>query len=778
MSLSTRLLITVTFVSLILCLAVGYGGLSIVNAVESTLSEGKSKGLQAAALQTLKRSEDPMITLGRVISRERSLPDAVLAADAEALHSALIPTFNSRAGVGDISDLAVYSVEGEALYARSLADVPEFTPEAVANTLKTRRSDFSIGQIGEARVGAMYAFPIRKGRKVVGVGFVALDAATALPRIAESTEGLAFIAEHEASGTSTLLVSDGGTVLAPTSEAQDAEVADFDEAGALAQFAEASFASFENGDQYKVVTFGDRHMFVSRNSLANQGGNRRIDLYLAVDFTREHVVRTSRTRDAALLTICVVLVLILGMGLWLRRALLPLGKVASALTGAAEGRETQLRLAKNTPSEFKTLEKALSAFLAQSQALAVESEKAAQQAQEIAKHAEDQKLRSEAEAIEKSKEAERLARESREAEQNRRAEQAAVQEISLVVEACANGDFSKRLSVDGKKGVVLELCEGVNRIGTAADAGLSAIREAMARLEAGDLRHRMSGEFKGVFDEIAVSINQSFASISRAIGEAEKTTANVAQLGNDISRQSDAMSDRSKSIAVGLENTVQSITEISSLTRDASQTADAARASFGNVTNQLRENQALSHETSNAMNEIDRSSSEIAKVIQVIDDIAFQTNLLALNAGVEAARAGEAGRGFAVVATEVRALSVRTSQSAKEISELIETSAESVKSGVDVVEKSGASLKKIVDVIVEAVDEIASISTASQEIDQRVERIKESVVKLEHSLKQNASTAKETDEAIKTLESEAETLSLTVSHFQVSAEAQSAVKAA
>jgi methyl-accepting chemotaxis protein len=124
-----------------------------------------------------------------------------------------------------------------------------------------------------------------------------------------------------------------------------------------------------------------------------------------------------------------------------------------------------------------------------------------------------------------------------------------------------------------------------------------------------------------------------------------------------------------------------------------------------------------------AMSRIEGASRKISDIIAVIDEIARQTNLLALNAAVEAARAGEAGRGFAVVATEVRDLAQRSSQAAKDITDLITNSSNQVQEGVTLVNSAGSSLVEIVESIKKVTTIVSGIAAASSEQARGLEQI-------------------------------------------------------
>jgi methyl-accepting chemotaxis protein len=141
-----------------------------------------------------------------------------------------------------------------------------------------------------------------------------------------------------------------------------------------------------------------------------------------------------------------------------------------------------------------------------------------------------------------------------------------------------------------------------------------------------------------------------------------------------------------------------------------------------------RTNQAI-QSSAEIINILGHRADDIGKIIEVIDDLAEQTNLLALNAAIEAARAGEHGLGFAVVADEVRKLAEKSTQSTKEIADLIQSIQREARQAVENMERStriveegltlgndlGSALHKISNVVTEVYKFSQEIGAATNE---------------------------------------------------------------
>ncbi len=191
------------------------------------------------------------------------------------------------------------------------------------------------------------------------------------------------------------------------------------------------------------------------------------------------------------------------------------------------------------------------------------------------------------------------------------------------------------------------------------------------------------------------------------------------------------------------------------------QNADNAQQANG-LSSEARKSAGMGTEAVSRMNtaiqQIQKSSDETAKIIKVIDEIAFQTNLLALNAAVEAARAGEAGKGFAVVAEEVRNLAMRSAEAAKNTANMIQESVKNAKNGVDIASEVTKVLDEIVLNVGKTTDLVSEIAAASQEQAQGIDQVNTAVTQMDKVTQQNAANAEESASASEELTAQAESM--------------------
>jgi Methyl-accepting chemotaxis protein len=242
------------------------------------------------------------------------------------------------------------------------------------------------------------------------------------------------------------------------------------------------------------------------------------------------------------------------------------------------------------------------------------------------------------------------------------------------------------------------------------------------------------------------------------VGNLDESAQQVASASEQLSSTSQQLAEGNSEQAASIEETSATLEESASMIQQNSQNTKQAALLAGQTKASADKGSSEMDEMMTSMTEIKKSSDQIAKIIKVIDDIAFQTNILALNAAVEAARAGDAGMGFAVVAEEVRNLAQRSAQAAKDTAGIIESNIELSEKGVNVAKRVGESLAEITlqaKKVNELMDEIAA---ASQEQTQGISQITKAITQMEKVTQMNASNAEESAAASEELAAQAENM--------------------
>ena len=344
-------------------------------------------------------------------------------------------------------------------------------------------------------------------------------------------------------------------------------------------------------------------------------------------------------------------------------------------------------------------------------------------------------------------------------------------EISAVVAACAEGDFTQRMSVKTKGTALAEICRGVNKIGVVTHDGLQQIQEALNAMAKEDLTFRMEGDYSGIFKDIQSDVNDTISSLSESVMRIEASSTSIGYTTHTIATASSDLSKRTEASAASLNEIASSIKTLSDAVSHSADLALKTKEETSSIQNQASNSTETLDSTVAAMHSIQESSAAISRTVSVVDDIAFQTNLLALNAGVEAARAGSAGRGFAVVASEVRALALRSAEAAREIKKLIADSEGRVTNGVALVDQTGEALRSIASSVLGISTQIDEIARSATGQSASISEISRATSELDQVTQKNAVMFEETSASGEALKIETDNLADVIASFRLNREA-------
>lgn len=249
--------------------------------------------------------------------------------------------------------------------------------------------------------------------------------------------------------------------------------------------------------------------------------------------------------------------------------------------------------------------------------------------------------------------------------------------------------------------------------------------------------HTMVLNTRSVLQNILETAN----TVASASTELSATNTQLASTAEEMATQTNTIASASEQASTNIKN-VSSFTETISLsTSTISASIEEMSVSLKDVANNGKKELTIASDArkqvtygQKVVDNLKLSTTEITKIIAVINGIASQTNLLALNATIEAASAGDAGKGFAVVASEVKMLARQTATATAEVKckiEVIQRDANlvfdainSISSVIEQVNELSHTIMKSVDeqsiVVSEIAKNISEVNTGTKTVSRNI----------------------------------------------------------
>lgn len=340
-----------------------------------------------------------------------------------------------------------------------------------------------------------------------------------------------------------------------------------------------------------------------------------------------------------------------------------------------------------------------------------------------------------------------------------------VNRVAHGVEQIAKGDFEvafKNTNLDEIGTLSRQLEETVANI----RGYIQDISSVLGEISSGNIDLAVSREYVGEFSTIKESLNHIILALNATMQQIRSCCDQVKLGARNLSENAQSLAQGSVRQAAAIEEFEQSLSLVSDLTvKDAESTAQVKSISTVAQDSMQKSDRQMKDMVA-SMHLINDSSMEIAKIIKIIEDIAFQTNILALNAAVEAARAGAAGKGFAVVADEVRNLAGKSAEAANNTSQMINKAIQAVSGGMSIASETASSLQQVGEHIEQMSTLFSEIDKSKKQQTQAFQRMVSASEEISAVAHANSSASEENSAASEELSSQADILDELVAKFR------------